>query len=266
MTHHLRPKDAQYQLPQTSHSRRWLATARPFQWERTTGCLSSWASSTAGKHPSCRTTRLTTSKQAMPLTSRCGSAWFRARNLPEKYQGIGLGGMEAITIAVLFSEHEPVPPADPGWLPSEFDCRRRWATDWWWRPAAVIEAAGVEPVWQLPQGCWLLILSLCGYWVYSWWVTGERCHSAAVQLWPGGKKEEKRKGAHPIHRVHIVCCICKRKLPASTLQSKQERYMRSFPPFFMKSRSAGFAFSMGRSKISFGRTRLDFKVVKIPLD
>lgn len=57
--------------------------------------------------------------------------------------------MMRLTVAGLFSEHKPVPPA-------EHRCRRG-TTGCWRRPPDGTEAARVEPLRQLPQGCWLLI-------------------------------------------------------------------------------------------------------------
>jgi len=62
--------------------------------------------------------------------------------------GIVDGEMMRLTVAGLFSEHKPVPPA-------QHRCRS--GTGCWRRPAAVPEAASVQPLRQLPQGCWLLI-------------------------------------------------------------------------------------------------------------
>ena len=59
-----------------------------------------------------------------------------------------MGEMMRLTVAGLFSEHKPVPPAER---------YRRGTTGCWRRPAAGTEAARVEPLRQLPQGCWLLI-------------------------------------------------------------------------------------------------------------
>lgn len=146
----------------------------------------------------------------------------------------GMGGVR-LTVDVLFSEHEPVPAAEPGWLPAEHGCRR--VTGCCRRPAAAFpEAAGVEPVRQLPQGCWLLIFAcrnplrvtegICNSVDAEFAADGSQAKVAILLLFgcirvTSVKGKRKRKRTQPTALIAVCCVFVKETCHRRTyIQSK----------------------------------------------